>query len=78
MSNINQFLKHFGDSFTPPLEYTLSPETIYKELGSWSSMQALVLIAMVDAEYGVLLEGDEIQQSRTLQELFTIILEKQS
>ena len=78
MSDLNQFVTHFKNSFNPPVQEDLSPDTVFKELEAWSSMQALVLIAMVDSEYDVLLDGDEIQQSKTLEALFSIIQEKKS
>jgi acyl carrier protein len=76
MAAIETFLVHFQRSFDPPLNQTPARDTVFKELPGWSSMQALVLIAMVDTEYDVLLEGEEIQAARTLEDLFQIIVQK--
>lgn len=51
-------------------------DTTFRELGEWSSLTALTLIAMVDEEYSVKLTGDDIKSSNTVEDLFNIIKQK--
>jgi acyl carrier protein len=39
-------------------------------------LTALLLIAMVDSEYDVTLSGDDIRNSKTVQELFNVVASK--
>lgn len=51
---------------------TLTPETRFKELPAWDSLNTLAVIAMADAEYGVSLTGGDIQNSQTIGDLMKI------
>lgn len=52
---------------------TLKPSTTYRELPEWSSMHALVLIALSETEYSVPLSGDDLRKCGTIQELYNLI-----
>jgi acyl carrier protein len=54
----------------------LTPETSFRELDEWSSMHALIIIAMVDIEYGVTLTGEDLTNAQTVQDLYNIIQQK--
>lgn len=45
----------------------------FKSLEEWDSMMALETIAMVDEEFDVELNGDDIRDAKTVTELFEII-----
>jgi len=70
---INQFITNFAAQFddTEPEEF--NAETKFREIEEWSSLIALSVIAMTDEEYNVVLKGDDIRSSQTIQELFDII-----
>tara|TARA_B100000902_G_C26543150_1_gene543468 strand:- start:151 stop:387 length:237 start_codon:yes stop_codon:yes gene_type:complete len=44
-----------------------------KNMDWWSSMHALVIIALIDAEYDVMLEPSQMKSANTVRELFTLI-----
>lgn len=67
------FLENFVAQLDDVDIKTLMPETKFRELDDWSSIVALSIIAMADEEYGVVLKGDDIHRSLTLQELFDAI-----
>lgn len=73
---INEFIEKFAAQFdeTDPAEIT--PVTLFHELGEWSSLIALGIIAMVDEEYDVTLKGDDIHKSKTVEDLFNIVKAK--
>jgi acyl carrier protein len=44
----------------------------------WSSMHALILIALVDNHYDVLLTGEELKNALTVQDLFDVISKRKA
>jgi acyl carrier protein len=55
---------------------TLSPNSRFREMENWSSMYALILIAFTDVEYNVSLNGDDLRQAQTIQDIFDIVKAK--
>jgi acyl carrier protein len=74
--DINFFLEQFADQFdeTDTNEFTL--ETDFKNLAEWSSLTALSIIAMVDGNFGVRINGDDMRSARTINDLFQIVSSK--
>jgi acyl carrier protein len=54
----------------------ITPLTNFKKLEEWSSIFALIIIAMVDSESGKHLTANDIYTASTLNELFKIIQSK--
>ena len=44
-----------------------------KNMDWWSSMHALVIIALIDSEYDVMLEPAQMKSANTVRELFTVV-----
>jgi acyl carrier protein len=44
-----------------------------KKMEWWSSMHALVIIALIDTEYDVMLEPSQMKSANTVRELFTLV-----
>jgi len=55
---------------------TLMPETNYKNAPQWSSMHALILIAHIDIEYGVALNGEDLRNCTTMLDIFNVVQSK--
>ncbi len=71
--NIQEFIGNFAAQFDDTDEALITPDTKFKQLDEWSSLAALSIIAMVDDEYDVILKGNDIINSETIQELFDIV-----
>jgi acyl carrier protein len=71
--NIQEFIGNFAAQFDDTDEALITPDTKFKQLDEWSSLTALSIIAMVDDEYDVILMGNDIINSETIQELFDIV-----
>lgn len=65
-----QFLKDFSDQFDETDPSTITMDTKFKELGEWSSMVALMVIAMADEQYNTKITGADLRESATIEELF--------
>lgn len=73
---IKDFIQHFAEQFDETEASVFKPETEFKTLEEWSSLIALSIIAMVDEEYDVTLKGDDIRNSKTIEELFNYVKSK--
>ena len=74
--NIQEFIDNFAAQFDDTDAKVFSAETKFKQLDEWSSLAALSIIAMIDDEYDVIIKGNDIMCSETIQDLFNIV-EKQ-
>jgi acyl carrier protein len=71
--NITDFIKKIENEIEEITPGTLKPDTNYRNIPSWSSMHALILIALIDTEYNVTITGADIRSCQTVNDLFTII-----
>lgn len=74
--NINEFIEKFGEQFDDLEGVTLTAETQFRDISSWSSITALSVIAMIDEEYGVQIKGDDIRSSVTIKDVFDRVASK--
>lgn len=76
--DIQELITHIENEFDELPNGVLYPETSIREIEGWSSMHALILIALVDNHYDVLLTGEELKNALTVQDLFSIIVNRKS
>lgn len=67
---ISKFVQNFELLLDEVKPGSVTLETKFRDLEEWSSLIALVVIAMVDEEYDVKLTGDDIRTSETVKDLF--------
>lgn len=72
---IDDFIDKFAFAIEAE-EGTLKPETRFKELPAWDSLNTLAVIAMADADYGISLTGTDIQNSQTIGDLMQVAQER--
>ena len=68
--DLNEFISNFADQFDETDVTEIKAGTEFKALDEWSSMTGLAVIAMVDAEYDVQIKGNDIRESKTVEDLF--------
>lgn len=73
---LNVFVTQFADQFFNTDISVLKPETKFRDLDEWSSLMALSVIAMVDEEYGIALQGNDMKAAVTIEDLFNIVKSK--
>lgn len=76
--DIREFIKKLESEFEEIPPGTLKPETNFRDMKEWSSMHALIIIALVDTEYGVTINGEELRSISTVSELFELTKKKRS
>ena len=70
---IDDFIVHLEQEYEDLKPGTLRPESIFREVFEWNSINALILIAMVKTEYDVTINAEDIASSKTVADLFRII-----
>ena len=73
---MNDFIAHFAEQFDSTDSNKFKPETAFRDLDEWSSLIALSVIAMVDEEYNVTLQGNDMKAAITIGDLFRIVQSK--
>ena len=76
MIEINEFIRLLEAEFEDVAPGTLTPELHYRTMDTFSSMHALIIIAFTDHQFDVLLTGQDLRQTNTIQELYNLIGEK--
>lgn len=71
--NIQDFISKFADQFDETDAAEFKPDTEFKALDEWSSLTSLSIISMVDDEYNVSINGDDIREAETIEDLYNII-----
>lgn len=76
--NVEEFTKKLEAEFEEVEPGTLKPDTDYRTIKGWSSMHALIIIAFVDINYDVTLNGAELKNTNTIRDLFNLVQQKKS
>ncbi|NOU16866.1 MAG: acyl carrier protein [Bacteroidales bacterium] len=70
---INDFIQNFASQFEETEANKFTATTEFRSLEEWSSLLALSIIAMVDDVYNVRIKGDDIKNSKTIEDLYNIV-----
>lgn len=71
-----EFTRLLEKEFEDIEEGTLIPSMNYREIPEFSSMHALILIALIDSEFDVLLNGEDLRSVNTIEELFNLVTKR--
>jgi acyl carrier protein len=75
---IKEFIEKLEVEFDEIEKGTLSSETNFRDIDEWSSMHALIIIALIDVDYGVVVGGEDLVKMNTIQDLFDFVKLKSS
>ena len=70
---IEDFIAKLEEEYEDLAPGTLRPESVFREVFEWNSINALILIALVKTEYDVTINAEDIASSKTVHDLFRII-----
>ena len=73
---INTFIEHFAEQFDETSISEFKPGTVFHDLDEYASIIALSLILMIDEEYGVTVDGNEMSSCVTIEDLFNLVRKK--
>lgn len=73
---IKEFIEHFAEQFEETDINEFKPETVFHDLEEYTSLIALSIILMVDEEYNVTIDGNEMKSCVTIEDLFNLVQKK--
>ena len=73
MIEIAEFIEKLEGEFEEVDPGSLKPETSFRDLDEWSSMHALIIIALIDTEYDITLTGEDLRSAETVQDIFDVV-----
>lgn len=73
---IKEFIEHFAEQFEDTELSEFKPETVFHELDEYTSLIALSIILMIDEEYGVAIDANEMSAAVTIEDLFNTVKSK--
>ncbi len=76
MISIEEFIVLLEEEFEDLNKGFLKPDSKYRDIPNFSSMHALVLIALVDNKFDVLLNGADLKSTESVLELYNLIQSK--
>ena len=68
-----KFIELFAEVLELEGDHNLTTETIFRDLEQWDSLAYLSVIAMIDEEYDVVIEGNDFKKLLTIGDLITEI-----
>lgn len=71
--NVQDFILKMEDQFEDLEKGKLKPESNFREILDWNSINALIVIALVNTEYDVAIDAEDIRNSKTINDIFEII-----
>jgi acyl carrier protein len=74
--DIQEFIKKIESEFEELTPGVIAPESKFRDVLDWSSVNALTVIALVDCEYDVILTAEDFMKSETIQDIFSILQSK--
>jgi acyl carrier protein len=73
---IQDFIARIEEEFDDLEPGALKPESNFREVFEWNSINALILIALVKTEYDVTINAVDITKSKTVNDLYKIVSER--
>ena len=75
---LKKFIENFAEQFDDTDPSEIRADTNFRDLEEWSSLVGLSVIAMIDEEYEVILNGEDMRKAHTVSELYEIVKNKMS
>ena len=75
---IEDFISRIEEEFDDLEPGALKPESNFREVFEWNSINALILIALVKTNYDVVINAEDITKSKTVIDLYKIVSERVS
>jgi acyl carrier protein len=74
--NVQSFIENLERSVPNVGLGHLHAETRLRDLPEWDSLQALLVVASFDLDYGVTISADEFAETQTIGDLYVLIARK--
>lgn len=74
--NVEEFIDKIVEEFPDLKKDKITPEMNFRDHVEWDSINALVLIAMVNVEYDVIITAEELINAKTVNDVYLIVEKK--
>ena len=74
--NIDDFIKKIEEEYDDLSPGKLKPEIEFRKALEWNSINALIMISLIDTEYNVQITADELRKAVTVSDLFNTFKKK--
>lgn len=74
---MEKFIELFLEQFDDVVTIEVGQETRFREIEGWTSLVALMVITMIDEEYGITITGDDMRSTSTIGELYNLVVSRQ-
>lgn len=73
---VEGFIEKIVEEFPDLKKEKISPEMNFRDHVEWDSINALVLIAMVNVEYDVIITAEELINAETVNDVYLVVEKK--
>ncbi|MEA4820810.1 MAG: acyl carrier protein [Erysipelotrichales bacterium] len=70
---IQGFIEKFTEIFEDTDTLNFSSDTNFRDNDEWSSLSVMMLIAIIDENYGVKIKGEDIQKAKTIHDIYDLV-----
>ena len=74
--NWKDFKENVRETLEIDDDVVINKDDVLENTEYWSSMHALLIMALAESEYDISLTGEELRQSKTLNDLFELFQSK--
>ncbi len=71
--SIEDFTKKIEDILEDEKPGSLTPDTDFRSIETWSSMYALIIVAMFETDFKVTVTGDQLRKCSTVRDLYHLL-----
>lgn len=71
--SIEDFTKKIEGLLEDEKPGSLTPDTDFRGIASWSSMYALIIVAMFETDFKVTVTGDQLRSCKTVRDLYQLL-----
>ena len=73
---IDGFIELIEEEFEDLPKGVLTADVPFRDVFQWTSMNALLLMALINTEFDVAIEAEDLKNSTTIRDIFNTILKK--
>ena len=70
--NIEDFIARIEEEFDR-VPFKNLPESVFREVFEWNSINALILIALIKTEYNVTINAEDIANAKTVNDIYQVV-----
>lgn len=74
--DLEKFIKLLQEELDGIPKGSIKSNINYRDLEGFSSMHALIIIAFIDNEFNILLKGNELKETNTIEDLYNMVQSK--